>query len=68
MVFDDVHWSKGMEEAWNEIIDHSSIQVSIDLFEMGVVIIDKQYIKTILLLIRIRLKNVNAFVIAQLNE
>jgi predicted O-methyltransferase YrrM len=45
IVFDDIHWSRGMEEAWNEIILNSKIQVSVDLYEMGIVIIDSQYKK-----------------------
>ena len=36
-VFDDIHWSAGMEKAWNEIADHKRVTVSIDLFRMGIV-------------------------------
>ncbi len=36
-VFDDIHWSKDMEEAWNEIIKHQKVTASIDLFFLGIV-------------------------------
>src|SRR3954447_23163290 len=35
LVFDDVHWSKEMEEAWEYIKQHSSATLSIDLFFIG---------------------------------
>jgi predicted O-methyltransferase YrrM len=37
MVFDDIHWSAGMERAWEEIQTHPSVTVSIDLFFIGLV-------------------------------
>jgi predicted O-methyltransferase YrrM len=36
-VFDDIHWSKEMEEAWEEIKNHPEVTVSIDLFQFGIV-------------------------------
>jgi predicted O-methyltransferase YrrM len=36
-VFDDIHWSSGMEEAWNTIRLHPRVKVSIDLYHMGIV-------------------------------
>jgi predicted O-methyltransferase YrrM len=36
-IFDDIHWSPEMEEAWNTIIEHPDIKISIDLFRMGMV-------------------------------
>ena len=36
-VFDDIHWSEEMEEAWNEIKNHSKVRVSLDLFRMGLI-------------------------------
>ena len=36
-IFDDIHWSRTMEEAWVEIRDHSSVTVTIDLFFIGLV-------------------------------
>jgi len=37
IIFDDIHWSKGMEKAWDEIIDDPRINLTIDLFELGIV-------------------------------
>jgi predicted O-methyltransferase YrrM len=36
-VFDDIYWSKGMTQAWQEICAHSSVKLSIDLFSLGLV-------------------------------
>ncbi|MFN4763252.1 O-methyltransferase [Gillisia sp. Q332] len=36
-IFDDIHWSKGMEEAWEEIKAHPRVSVSIDSFFWGLV-------------------------------
>jgi predicted O-methyltransferase YrrM len=37
VVFDDIHWSKGMEQAWKEICSHDSVTLTIDLFFIGLV-------------------------------
>lgn len=36
-VFDDIHWSAGMEKAWETICAHESIRLSLDLFDFGLV-------------------------------
>ena len=36
-IFDDIHWSKEMEEAWEQIKTHPKVTVSIDLFFIGIV-------------------------------
>ena len=36
-IFDDIHWSKDMTEAWEEIKAHPSVMVSIDTFFWGFV-------------------------------
>jgi len=36
-IFDDIHWSKEMEEAWKIICLHKKTKVSIDLFQFGIV-------------------------------
>jgi predicted O-methyltransferase YrrM len=36
-IFDDIHWSSGMEDAWNTIRIHPKVRVSIDLYHMGIV-------------------------------
>lgn len=41
-VFDDIHWSEGMELAWNQLKAHPSVTLTIDLFHMGVVFIRKE--------------------------
>lgn len=41
MVFDDIHWSKGMTDAWNCIKKNPSVTITIDLFFMGLVFIRK---------------------------
>ena len=42
LVFDDIHWSAGMENAWEHIKNHDSVTLSIDLFEMGIVFFFKR--------------------------
>ncbi|WP_029035362.1 O-methyltransferase [Salinimicrobium terrae] len=37
MIFDDIHWSKGMEAAWEEIKANPKVTVSIDTFQWGLV-------------------------------
>jgi Predicted O-methyltransferase len=37
LIFDDIHWSEGMEEAWLDIKHHPRVKVTIDLFQMGLV-------------------------------
>ena len=41
-IFDDIHWSEEMEKAWNEIIAHESITLSIDLFFIVIVFFRKE--------------------------
>ncbi|MCK9451921.1 MAG: class I SAM-dependent methyltransferase [Bacteroidales bacterium] len=40
-VFDDIHWSDDMNEAWNEIQQHEAVTVTIDLFQFGLVFFNK---------------------------
>lgn len=37
IVFDDINWSEGMQRAWQEICASPKINVSLDLFRMGIV-------------------------------
>jgi len=39
LIFDDIHWSPGMEEAWEEIKQHPAVRLTIDLFFIGIVIL-----------------------------
>lgn len=41
-VFDDIHWSKSMEEAWTEIKKHSKVKVTIDTYQWGIVFFRKE--------------------------
>ncbi len=43
-IFDDIHWSAEMEEAWEEIKQHSSVTLTIDLFFIGVAFFSKDFI------------------------
>lgn len=37
VIFDDIHWSAGMEAAWNEIKQHPSAMLTVDLFYFGII-------------------------------
>ncbi len=37
LVFDDIHWSREMEQAWNLIKAHEKVRLTIDLFFIGIV-------------------------------
>ena len=41
-IFDDIHWSKGMEKAWNYIKNHTKVTVSIDTYQWGFVFFRKE--------------------------
>ncbi|MEH0156863.1 class I SAM-dependent methyltransferase [Limibacter armeniacum] len=42
-VFDDIHWSNGMRKAWEKIKCHPEVKITIDLFQVGLVLFrDKQ--------------------------
>lgn len=41
-VFDDIHWSKEMEDAWNYIKQHKKVTVTIDTFFWGIVFFRKE--------------------------
>ncbi|MBP6624540.1 MAG: class I SAM-dependent methyltransferase [Chitinophagaceae bacterium] len=43
LIFDDIHWSPGMQEAWHEIKAHPSVTLSIDLFYFGLVFFNKEF-------------------------
>lgn len=40
IIIDDIHWSGDMQEAWKEIKNHPQVSVSIDLFEIGIILLD----------------------------
>ena len=37
LIFDDIHWSSEMEEAWDYIKQHTAVTLTIDLFFIGIV-------------------------------
>ncbi|WP_316804648.1 class I SAM-dependent methyltransferase [Pedobacter nototheniae] len=41
LIFDDIYWSQGMKEAWEEIKNHPDVMVTIDLFWIGLVYFKK---------------------------
>lgn len=41
-IFDDIHWSKEMEEAWEIIKNNKKVKVSIDIFRMGLIFYKKE--------------------------
>src|SRR6185436_11236417 len=36
LIFDDIHWSREMEQAWETVINTSIVRCSIDLFFAGI--------------------------------
>jgi predicted O-methyltransferase YrrM len=42
LIFDDIHWSSEMEQAWKEIQQHPSVTLTIDLFFIGIVLFRKE--------------------------
>ncbi len=44
-IFDDIHWSREMKAAWEEIKENSSVTLSIDLFQLGLVFFKKGFVK-----------------------
>ena len=43
LVFDDIHWSTEMDQAWEEIKSHPSVQYTIDIFFLGFVFFRKDF-------------------------
>ncbi len=41
-IFDDIHWSSGMQEAWEYIKNHKKVAVTIDTFNWGIVFFRKE--------------------------
>ncbi|MBC7534942.1 MAG: class I SAM-dependent methyltransferase [Ferruginibacter sp.] len=42
-IFDDIHWSREMEEAWTEVQQDSRVTLTIDLFFIGLVFINPEF-------------------------
>lgn len=43
LIFDDIHWSREMEEAWGEICKNPAVQCSLDLFFIGIVFFREEF-------------------------
>ncbi len=43
LIFDDIHWSPEMEEAWAEIQQHPAVTSPIDLFFIGLVFVNPDF-------------------------
>tara|TARA_B100000953_G_scaffold292928_1_gene280712 strand:- start:1816 stop:2601 length:786 start_codon:yes stop_codon:yes gene_type:complete len=44
-IFDDIHWSSGMESAWDYVKSHKRTTLTIDLFFLGIVFIKSELSK-----------------------
>ncbi len=44
-IFDDIHWSLEMEEAWKTIVKDPDVHVSLDVFHFGLVFLRKEQVK-----------------------
>jgi cephalosporin hydroxylase len=42
LVFDDISWSGGMRRAWKTIISDERVKISVDLWQIGICIIDSR--------------------------
>ncbi len=45
IVFDDINWSNGMYGAWKRICSDSGARITIDLFYMGIVLLNIKFLK-----------------------
>ncbi len=43
IIFDDIYWSEGMTQAWQEIKKDKSVRLSIDVFDFGIVFFDDAF-------------------------
>ncbi|MFT3981578.1 MAG: class I SAM-dependent methyltransferase [Ferruginibacter sp.] len=43
LIFDDIHWSREMEEAWEIIKKSETVTLSLDLFFIGIVFFKKEF-------------------------
>jgi predicted O-methyltransferase YrrM len=43
IIFDDIHWSREMEQAWETIKKHPSVCCTVDLFFIGIVFFREEF-------------------------
>ena len=42
VIFDDIHWSKGMRKAWRDICKQKGVILSVNFFKLGVIVFDSK--------------------------
>lgn len=47
LVFDDIHWSDGMERAWDDIRNDKNLKVSVDFLGLGICIFTKTAVEEV---------------------
>ncbi len=45
LIVDDIYWSKEMNQAWKELISWPEVRVSVDLFQVGILLLRKDLAK-----------------------
>lgn len=43
LIFDDIHWSEEMEQAWRQIQEHPSVRCSVDIFFLGFIFFRNEF-------------------------
>lgn len=43
LIVDDINWSVGMQNAWQQLKDHSRVKLSIDLYRMGILFFNTDF-------------------------
>ncbi|WP_315822000.1 class I SAM-dependent methyltransferase [Paraflavitalea speifideaquila] len=43
IILDDIHWSEGMEQAWQQVKEHPAVTLTVDLFFIGLVFFRKDF-------------------------
>ncbi len=43
VIFDDIHWSKEMEQAWEEVKSYEGVKLTIDLFFIGLIFFNSNF-------------------------
>lgn len=47
IIFDDVHWTEGMDRAWKEIRSREDVTASIDFFYFGIISFKKEFLSKV---------------------
>jgi len=45
LIFDDIHWSKEMQKAWQEIYTNDAVTLSLDVFQFGILFFKQELSK-----------------------